>query len=195
MCQFVSRRTECTPEPRRSRRTSRVSPERAAAAVTEVRHHIPELSWVRVSGPGDPFAHPEPALRTLALVKEAHPDLSRSVTTNGVGLARYVDALDVEAVDLSMNTFDPGVASRAYPWVRADGTLLRGAAAGEHVVIRQVEAICALVDRGIDVRIDAVMRPGIGLGEVASFASAARELGVNQVSWSQPAEMRTRAVA
>lgn len=186
LCQFVSRAAACTPGPRRSGAASWLSPAKAVEAVTEIRRQVPELTWVRVAGAGDPFAHAKPTLRTLMLVKAEHPDLSRSVATNGVGLTPHLDRLDVDAVHLTLNTFDPAVAARAYPWVRADGVLLRGYAAGEHVVERQVSAIRALVARGVEVTIEATVRPEVGLGEVASFASTARELGVQRVTWSDP---------
>ncbi|MDO9082108.1 MAG: hypothetical protein Q7U56_02365, partial [Humidesulfovibrio sp.] len=44
----------------------------------------PQISMVGITGPGEPLAEPGTAFETLRAVREKHPDLALTLTTNGL---------------------------------------------------------------------------------------------------------------
>ncbi|GAA2182244.1 nitrogenase cofactor biosynthesis protein NifB [Brooklawnia cerclae] len=185
-CNYCNRRFDCVAESRPGVSSTLLTPEQAADYVDMVRRDIPALAVVGIAGPGDPFANVDKTLRTLRLVKQRHPDLLLCVSSNGLGVPAHLDdiaELGISHVTITMSTVDPEVGGRIYRWVRdGRGKVYRGREAGELLLARQIESIRGLKDRGITVKVNTVLVPGITLDGVADVARLASELGVDTMN-------------
>ena len=182
-CNYCNRKFDCVAESRPGVSSAVLTPEEAADYVDVVRTEVPHLAVVGVAGPGDPFANAEKTLQTMRLVKERHPDLLLCLSSNGLGVPPHLDEiaeLGVSHVTITMSSVDPDVAGRIYRWVRAGrGEILRGRAGGELMIARQIESIRGLKDRGVTVKVNAVLVPEVTLDGIEDVARVAAELGVD----------------
>ena len=137
---------------------------------------------VGIAGPGDPFAIPERTLETLRLVRRAHPEMLLCVATNGLNATPYVDdlaALDVSHVTLTVNAVDPDIGAKIYAWVREGKRVYRGRSGAELLWSRQADAIGALKRRGVTVKINTIIIPGVNDEHVPEVALRVAELGAD----------------
>lgn len=181
-CNYCNRKFDCVSESRPGVSSTVLSPEEAADYVDLVRRDIPNLAVVGIAGPGDPFANAEKTLRTLRLVQARHPDLLLCVSSNGLELPHYLDEvaeLNISHVTVTMSTVDPEVAGQVYRWVRDGRQVYRGAKAGRLLIERQVESITGLKERGIVVKVNTVLVPGVTLEGIADVARMAADLGAD----------------
>jgi len=185
-CNYCNRKFDCVSESRPGVTSTVLSPEQAADYVDMVRRDVPNLAVVGIAGPGDPFANADKTLRTLRLVRERHPDLLLCVSSNGLQVPRHLDEiaeLGISHVTITMSTIDPEVGARIYRWVRdGHGQIYRGREAGELLISRQFESIRGLKERGITVKVNAVMVPGVTIEGVADVAEKAAELGADTMN-------------
>lgn len=184
-CNYCNRKFDCVSESRPGVSSTVLSPEEAADYVDRVRAEVPNLAVVGIAGPGDPFANATKTLASLALVKERHPDLLLCVSSNGLEVPAHLDAiaeLGISHVTITMNTVDPDVAGQIYRWVRDGREILRGRAAGELIIARQAEAIAGLKARGVTVKINTILVPGVTLDGIADVARVAAELGADTMN-------------
>lgn len=185
-CNYCNRKFDCVAESRPGVSSTVLTPEQAVDYVDMVRRDIPNLAVVGIAGPGDPFANAEKTLRTLRLVKERHPDLLLCVSSNGLGVPRHLDEiaeLQISHVTITMSTVDPEVGGQIYRWVRdGRGEIYRGREAGQLLISRQIESIRGLKERGVTVKVNTVLVPGVTLDGVAEVARLAGELGADTMN-------------
>lgn len=179
-CNYCNRKFDCVAESRPGVSSVILTPEQAADYVDTVRVEVPSLAVVGIAGPGDPFANADKTLRTLHLVKQRHPDLLLCVSSNGLELVHHLDAvaeLGIGHVTVTMSTVDPEVGGRIYRWVRDGRQVYRGREAGELLLERQVASIRGLVERGVTVKVNTILVPGVTLAGIAAVAELASDLG------------------
>jgi nitrogen fixation protein NifB len=184
-CNYCNRKFDCVSESRPGVSSTVLSPTQAADYVDTVRAELPNLAVVGIAGPGDPFANPDATLTSLELVKDRHPDLLLCVSSNGLALANHLDALaelDVSHVTITMNTVDPEVGGQIYRWVRDGRQVYRGREAGELILARQLASIVGLKARGITVKINTILVPGVTLDGIADVAKVAGSLGADTMN-------------
>jgi nitrogen fixation protein NifB len=172
-CNYCNRDFECVNESRPGVSGAILLPLQAADYLDEVLERIKNISVVGIAGPGDPFANPEQTLVTLHLVRERHPEMMLCVATNGLALADYVDELadlKVSHVTVTVNAVDPAVAEKIYAWARLKNRVYRGADAARVILESQQEAIRRLKAKGITVKINTVIIPGINDDHVVEVA-------------------------
>jgi nitrogen fixation protein NifB len=104
------------------------------------------------------------------------------VSTNGLALPRYLDevmAIGVSHVTVTVNAVDPEIGRKIYAWVR-DGKIIHRNLSGAQVLLeRQLESIRGLVDRGIVVKVNTIVIPGVNDHQVPEVARTMAELGVD----------------
>ena len=185
-CNYCNRKYDCVSESRPGVSSTVLTPEQAADYVDAVRADLPNLAVVGIAGPGDPFANAAKTLSTLWLVKERHPDLLLCLASNGLEMPPHLDEiaeLEVSHVTITMSTIDPEVAGQVYRWVRdTDRQVYRGRAAGELLIERQLESIKGLKERGITVKVNTVLVPGVTMEGVAEVARVTAELGADTMN-------------
>ncbi len=181
-CNYCNRKFDCVSESRPGVSSVVLTPEEAADYVDAVRKDYPNLAVVGIAGPGDPFANSDKTLRTFELVRKRHPDLLLCTSSNGLELAHHLDEvaeLGISHLTVTMSTVDPEVGAKIYRWVRDGRQVYRGREAGELLLARQIESIKGLKARGVTVKINTILVPGVTLAGIADVAKLAKELGVD----------------
>ncbi|MEJ5292546.1 MAG: radical SAM protein [Candidatus Methanosuratincola sp.] len=141
----------------------------------------PNLRVVGIAGPGDPLEN-EATYRVLERVKESHPDLILCLSTNGLLLedvAWKLKEAGVSTVTVTINAVDPSVGSKIYEWVRYNGKKLEGTEGAELLIRKQFKGIEELVKRGIVVRINTVLIPGVNDDQIPRIAEEASKRGAS----------------
>jgi nitrogen fixation protein NifB len=163
-CHYCNRKYDCTNESRPGVVSELLTPEQAVRKARVVAAQIPQMSVVGIAGPGDPLANPGRTFETLHLILERLPNVRLCVSTNGLALPEYAEALadlGVEHVTITINCVDPKVGARIYPWIFWNHRRIRGEKAAAILIDRQLEGLERLVARGVLVKVNSVMIPGI----------------------------------
>ncbi|MGD9807789.1 MAG: nitrogenase cofactor biosynthesis protein NifB [Deferribacterales bacterium] len=180
-CNYCNRKYDCSNESRPGVTSGVLNPEQALEKVIMIEQSLDNLSVVGIAGPGDALANPSATFETLRLLKAYKPELIPCISTNGLALPDYVDEiveLGISHVTVTMNAVDPLVGQQIYSWIHFEGVTYRGVEAAAKLLERQLEGIKMLTDRGILVKINTVLIPGINDKHINEVAKKIKELGV-----------------
>ena len=182
-CNYCNRKYDCSNESRPGVTSSKLKPEEAVKKILFVGGEIQQLSVVGIAGPGDALANPEKTFKTFKMLYEKAPDLKMCLSTNGLMLPDYVDKIqqyNVDHVTVTINSVDETgeVGSRIYPWILWNHKKVFGKEAAKILLQRQLEGIKMLTDRGILVKANSVLIPGVNDQELPNVAKKLKELGV-----------------
>jgi nitrogen fixation protein NifB len=181
-CNYCDRKFDCANESRPGVTSSVLSPSQALAYLDRAIEKAPYLKVVGIAGPGDPFANPEETMETLRLVREKYPEMLLCVATNGLNAEPYVAELaqlQVSHVTLTVNAVDPEIGAQIYAWVRDERAIYRNEAAASLLWERQKQAIAALKNNGVIVKINTIVVPGINDAHTEDVAIEMRALGAD----------------
>ncbi|MGA7563560.1 MAG: radical SAM protein [Desulfobaccales bacterium] len=182
LCNYCNRKFDCVNESRPGVTSSVLSPAQAIAYLERVLEAQPCITVAGIAGPGDPFANPKETMETLRLIRERFPELLLCLASNGLGLMPYLDELaelQVSHVTITVNAVDPEIGAKIYSWVRDGKVIHRGRQAAEVLLARQLEAIRGLKSKGIVVKVNTIIIPGINDQHVEEVARKMAELGVD----------------
>ena len=104
----------------------------------------PRITVAGIAGPGDPFANPEETMATLRLIRKNYPETLLCVSSNGMGIGPYIEALaeiEVSHVTITVCAVDPAIGERIYAWVSDNNVVYRGRQGAELLLERQTAAI------------------------------------------------------
>lgn len=180
-CHYCNRKFDCANESRPGVVSERLTPDQALLKVRAVAAAVPQLSVVGIAGPGDPLANPGPTFEVLERVRRELPDLTLCVSTNGLALPDHVErlaALGVGHVTVTVNMTDPAVGEAIYPWALWRGRKVRGRQASALLSERQLDGIERLVARGVLVKVNSVVIPGVNDAHLPEVGRRLRALGV-----------------
>ena len=107
------------------------------------------------------------------------PDLLLCLSTNGLALPEQVEALvehGINHVTITINCVDPDIGAQIYPWIRWKHRL-RGREAAETLIAQQLLGLDMLVARGVQVKINSVLIPGINDAHLPEVNQVVREKG------------------
>lgn len=172
-CNYCNRDFECVNESRPGVTSTVLTPRQAADYLDAVLEKIQNIAVVGIAGPGDPFANGVETMETLRLVRERHPEMMLCLATNGLELAQYVDeieTLEISHVTVTVNAVDPEISRRIYAWARVDKRVYRGLDAARIILQKQLEGIAKLKEKGVVVKINTVVIPGINDEHVVEIA-------------------------
>lgn len=181
-CNFCNRKYDCMNESRPGVTSSVLTPQQALAYLGDVVAKRPEISVMGIAGPGDPFANPDETMETLRLTRKHFPRMILCVATNGLNVAPYVDEmaeLRVSHLTLTINSVDPEIGGEIYTWVRDGKRPLRGAEAAAVLGARQMEALVKLKARGITVKVNTIIMPGVNDDHIPDVAKKVAGLGAD----------------
>jgi nitrogen fixation protein NifB len=184
-CNFCNRKFDCVNESRPGVTSNLLTPAQALHYLQKVLPGHPEITVAGIAGPGDPFANPGETMEMIELVNSHFPELLICLSTNGLNLLPYIDRLiqfQVSHVTVTVNAVDPAVGQRIYPWVRNQGTLLRGLKAAEFLLERQLITIATLKSYGFVVKINSIIIPGINDRHIPEIAAKMAELQVDMMN-------------
>lgn len=179
-CNYCNRKFDCANESRPGVVSELLEPDQALRKVRAVAAKIPQLTVMGIAGPGDPLANPRRTFETLRTVGREMPGLKLCLSTNGLALARHVDeiaALGVDHVTITINAVDPHIAAKIYAWVTWEGRRLTGAEGAAVLIREQLRGLEMLVARGILVKVNSVMIPGINDKHLAAVSRLIKAKG------------------
>lgn len=179
-CHYCRRKFDCANESRPGVASERLSPEEAVRKVLAVAAEVPELSVVGIAGPGDALADAAATFSTLEGIRRVAPDLILCLSTNGLALPEHAEriaALGVRHVTVTVNMTDPAVGERIYPWIVRDGRKVRGRDASRILSEAQLLGIARLRERGVLVKVNSVVIPGVNDAHLPEVARAVRAAG------------------
>lgn len=177
-CHYCNRKYDCANESRPGVVSELLTPQQAVKKALAVAAAIPQMTVVGIAGPGDPLANPERTFATFRALSEQAPDIKLCVSTNGLALPNAVDELvkhNIDHVTITINCVDPEVGARIYPWIFWNHRRIKGRKAAQILIEQQQKGLQMLVERGILVKVNSVMIPGINdehLKEVSRIVKA-----------------------
>ncbi len=181
-CNYCDRKHDCVNESRPGVSSAILTPTQAVAYLDAVMARESSITVVGIAGPGDPLANPEETFGTMEAIRAAHPEMLFCLSTNGLKLPENVDRIakvGVSHVTVTINAVDPAIGEKIYAWVRDGIVIHRGRAAAELMLSRQLEGVAALKERGIVVKVNTILIPGINDHHVEEVAKKMSSMGVD----------------
>lgn len=181
-CNYCNRKYDCVNESRPGVTSNILSPGQALTYVERVLAREPRITVVGIAGPGDPFANPDETLETMRLIRGRFPAMILCLSSNGLAMAKHVNEIaeiGVSHVTVTINAVDPGIGQKIYGWVRDGNVVYRGIQAAELLLARQLKSVEQLKARGITVKINTVVIPGVNDRHVNAVARKMKTMGVD----------------
>ncbi|OIO60233.1 MAG: nitrogenase cofactor biosynthesis protein NifB [Alphaproteobacteria bacterium CG_4_10_14_0_2_um_filter_63_37] len=177
-CHYCNRKYDCANESRPGVVSELLTPAQAIKKTLAVAANIPQMTVLGIAGPGDPLANPERTFETFRALSEQAPDIKLCVSTNGLDLPKHVEELaqhNIDHVTITINCVDPEVGAKIYPWIYWNNRRIRGVKAAKILIEQQQKGLEMLVAKGILVKVNSVMIPGVNdqhLKEVSKVVKA-----------------------
>jgi len=159
-----------------------LSPWQAFSYLEDLLSERDNISVVGIAGPGDPFANPDETLKTLELVRRRYPEMMLCLATNGLNILPYVNDivdLKVSHVSITVNAVDPVVGAGIYAWIRSGKRTMSPREGAEVLLENQVKAVSRLKGKGIIVKINSVVIPGINEMHIPEIAKRMGSMGAD----------------
>ena len=179
-CNYCNRKYDCANESRPGVVSELLSPDQAVKKTLAVAANIPQMTVLGVAGPGDPLANPERTFDTFRQLSEKAPDIKLCVSTNGLSLPDHVEELvkhNIDHVTITINCVDPEVGAKIYPWIYWNNRRIRGVKAAKILIRQQQKGLEMLTKRGILVKVNSVMIPGVNDHHLAEVSQVVKEKG------------------
>lgn len=177
-CHYCNRKYDCANESRPGVVSELLTPDQAVKKVMAVAANIPQMTVLGIAGPGDPLANPERTFETFQQLTEKAPDIKLCVSTNGLTLPEQVDELckhNIDHVTITINCVDEEIGAKIYPWVFWNNRRIKGKKGARILIQQQQKGLEMLAERGILVKVNSVMIPGVNdehLEEVSKVVKA-----------------------
>jgi nitrogen fixation protein NifB len=179
-CHYCNRKYDCSNESRPGVVSELLTPEQAVKKTLAVAAEIPQLTVLGIAGPGDPLANPERTFATFAALTDKAPDIRLCVSTNGLMLPQHVEELckyNIDHVTITINCIDPEIGAQIYPWIFWEHRRIRGAKAAAILIAQQLKGLEMLAERGVLVKINSVLIPGVNDQHLAEVSRVVKEKG------------------
>jgi MoaA/NifB/PqqE/SkfB family radical SAM enzyme len=181
-CNYCLRKYDCINESRPGITAKVLSPEEALGRYRLVRKMLPNLTVVGIAGPGDALANFEAVSKTLRLIRNEDPDITFCISTNGLYLPKYAEALanlGVSHLTETINTLDLKTASRIYKFADYEGKryILKDGAA--LLLEKQSEGLAKAISLGLSCKVNMVMIKGLNDGEIPALVRHVKKLGAS----------------
>ena len=179
-CNYCNRLYDCVNESRPGVTSEILSPEQANAKIGRVQAGLDNLAVIGIAGPGDALANWPQTKATLVATRQNYPDLILCLSTNGLMLPQYAEdlvELGVRHVTVTLNSVDLAISEKIYRHIDWQGQRLTGQAGVRILLENQLAGIRILSARGVLVKINIVMIPGINDEHIPEVVKVARDLG------------------
>ena len=143
-CNYCLRKNDCVNETRPGVTSKVLNPDQALDRYLLARDRLGNLTVVGIAGPGDALANWDATCETLTRIRQADPYVTFCLSTNGLQLPRYAEALaklGVTHLTVTLNAVDAQVGARMYKFVEWEGKTLTGLAAAQRLLANQLEGI------------------------------------------------------
>ncbi len=183
-CGFCERKFDCANESRPGVTSRVLTPTQAVERVRLVKRHMEkqggaQLKVVGIAGPGDPLANPK-TFETFKLVREAFPEMTLCLSTNGLRLPEMLETIleyDVHSLTVTINALTPETGAKVYEWIKHDGQRIEGEKAAAILLEKQLKGLEMAARAGMLVKVNHVYIPGVNDHETLDLAVRVRNLG------------------
>jgi len=179
-CHYCNRKYDCANESRPGVVSELLTPDQAVEKVMAVAANIPQMTVLGIAGPGDPLANPERTMETFRQLSAKAPDIRLCVSTNGLALPAQVEELsrhNIDHVTITINCVDPEVGAKIYPWIFWNNRRIRGRKAARILIEQQQKGLEMLVAKGILVKVNSVLIPGVNDGHLREVSRVVKAKG------------------
>jgi nitrogen fixation protein NifB len=179
-CKFCSRKHDCANENRPGVTSKIITPAEALDLVERTIKNDPRIRVAGIAGPGDPLAN-KGTFETLALINQRFPDLTKCLSTNGLLLLDSLDALidaGLNTLTVTINALTSPVGAAIYSHIEYRGRKFFGEEAAGTLFYNQINGIKEAIHRGLRVKVNSVLIPGINDRELPALASVLKRAGV-----------------
>jgi nitrogen fixation protein NifB len=180
-CKFCSRKHDCANENRPGVTSKILNPAEALELVARTVEADSRIHVVGIAGPGDPLAN-EATFETFALVHASFPHLTKCLSTNGLLLSDRLDSLldvKLDTLSVTINALHPWVGAKIYSFVEYGGKTYFGEEAARLLFYNQISGLEKAIKRGLRVKVNSVLIPGVNDQELSELAALLRGIGVN----------------
>ena len=179
-CHYCNRKYDCANESRPGVVSELLTPDQAVKKTMAVAANIPQMTVLGIAGPGDPLANPERTFETFRRLSEEAPDIKLCVSTNGLALPDAVEELskhNIDHVTITINCLDPEVGAKIYPWIFWENKRIHGIEGARILIEQQQKGLEMLVAKGILVKVNSVMIPGVNDKHLAEVSKTVKAKG------------------
>lgn len=180
-CNYCHRDYDCPNESRPGVTSKLISPEEAVNRIYDVKRLFNDISVAAVAGPGDSLSEPHNTMKTFELVKKEFPEIILCMSTNGLNLADNLDELEdkgVKFITVTLNAIDISISAKIYRYVNYKGIIYMEKDAAGLLLDQQIKGIDKAVKRGLKVKINSVLIPGINDFHIKDISEKVKKLGV-----------------
>jgi nitrogen fixation protein NifB len=181
-CNYCNRDFDCVNESRPGVTSTLLDPEESLAYLDSLHEKLDNIKVVGIAGPGDPFANPEETMQTMRLIRDKYPEMLICVSTNGLNLEEYIDELaqlNISHITITINAIDPKIAEKIYSYIRYEKRLQKGEEAMKILIDKQLSNIKKLKAKGITVKINSIIIPGVNENHLIEVTKKVKELGAD----------------
>ena len=179
-CNYCNRKYDCSNESRPGVVSEVLSPQQAVKKVKAVAAAIPQMTVLGIAGPGDPLANPQRTFDTFRSLTKETPDIKLCVSTNGLNLPECVEEIsqhNIDHVTITINCVDPEIGAQIYPWIFWENRRIRGVEAARILIEQQQKGLEMLIAKGILVKVNSVLIPGINDQHLIEVSRIVKEKG------------------
>ena len=179
-CHYCNRKYDCANESRPGVVSEVLTPDQAVKKTMAVAANIPQMTVLGIAGPGDPLANPEKTFETFRRLSQEAPDIKLCVSTNGLALPDAVEELakhNIDHVTITINCVDPEIGAKIYPWIFWNNRRIKGVKAAKILIEQQQKGLEMLIAKGILVKVNSVMIPGINDEHLAEVSRVVKSKG------------------
>jgi nitrogen fixation protein NifB len=179
-CNYCNRKYDCVNESRPGVTAEILTPGKARDKFVRVKRALSNLSVVGIAGPGDALANWDLVKESILLIKKEDSRCILCLSTNGLMLPHYgpdIIALGIKHVTVTVNCINPVIGASIYHQIDYQGQRYIGETAAEILINNQMEGIQYLVRRGVLVKINIVMIPGINAYHIPLVVKKVKKLG------------------
>lgn len=137
------------------------------------------INVVGVAGPGDSLCS-EDTLKLFERVREEFPDLILCMSTNGLLVPKYADRIaevGVKTVTITINAVDPDIGVQIYDDIVYNGKMYHGKEGFEILLKNQLDGIEMLSQKGVVVKVNSVLIPGVNDKHIKQIAKVVKARG------------------
>jgi nitrogen fixation protein NifB len=144
----------------------------------------PDITVAGIAGPGDTLAT-DHALEAFELIHERFPNLINCLSTNGLLLedkvGRIVEA-GVKTITVTVNAVDVNIIQQICSHIIYKGRSMTGLEAARRLLPAQLKGIYQASKRGLIVKVNSVLIPGINDHHMREVAHVTSELGASLIN-------------
>ncbi len=179
-CHYCNRKYDCSNESRPGVVSELLTPDQAVKKTMAVAANIPQMTVLGIAGPGDPLANPERTFETFRRLSAEAPDIKLCVSTNGLALPESVEELskhNIDHVTITINCVDPEIGAQIYPWIFWENKRIKGVKGAKILIEQQQKGLEMLAAKGILVKVNSVMIPGVNDKHLAEVSKIVKSKG------------------